>query len=89
MGASTRAAHHAFSESLNAAGQAVLKLKTLWRDGTTHQGTPLEFMQLPIEWPVCGGQVHWLYVCSGSLNDLCHQIAGVDLQSVKGDRPLR
>ena len=30
----------------NAAGQGVLKLKTPWRDGTTHQGTPpLEFMQ--------------------------------------------
>ena len=30
----------------NAAGQVVLKLKTSWRDGTTHQGTsPLEFMQ--------------------------------------------
>ena len=29
-----------------AAGQVVLKLKTPWRDGTTHQGTPpLEFMQ--------------------------------------------
>ena len=30
----------------NAAGQLVLKLKTPWRDGTTHQGTPPpEFMQ--------------------------------------------
>ena len=30
----------------NTAGQVVLKLKTPWRDGTTHQGTPpLEFMQ--------------------------------------------
>ena len=30
----------------NAAGQVVLKLKTPWRDGTTHQGTPpLEFLQ--------------------------------------------
>ena len=30
----------------NAAGLVVLKLKTPWRDGTTHQGTPpLEFMQ--------------------------------------------
>ena len=29
----------------NAAGQVVLKLKTPWRDGTSHQGTPpLEFM---------------------------------------------
>ena len=30
----------------NAAAQVVLKLKTPWHDGTTHQGTPpLEFMQ--------------------------------------------
>ena len=30
----------------NAAGQVVLRLKTPWRDGTTHQGTPsLEFMR--------------------------------------------
>ena len=30
----------------NAAGQVVLKLKTLWRDGTTHiVMSPLEFMQ--------------------------------------------
>ena len=30
----------------NAAGQVELKLKTPWRDGTTHKGTPpLEFMQ--------------------------------------------
>ena len=30
----------------NAAGQVELKLKTPWRDGTTHQVmTPLEFMQ--------------------------------------------
>ena len=30
----------------NAAGQVVLKLKTLWRDGTTHLVmSPLEFMQ--------------------------------------------
>ena len=31
---------------LNAAGQVVLKLKTSWRDGTTHLLlSPLEFMQ--------------------------------------------
>ena len=31
---------------VNAAGQVELKLKTLWRDGTTHQVmSPLEFMQ--------------------------------------------
>ena len=54
----------------NAAGQVVVKLKTPWRDGTTHLVmSPLEFVQLPIEWPVCGDQIHWLYVCSGSLAD--------------------
>ena len=30
----------------NAAGQVVLKLKTAWRDGTTHRAmSPLEFLQ--------------------------------------------
>ncbi len=34
----------------NAAGQGVLKLKTPWRDGTTHLVMlPLEFMQLHID----------------------------------------
>ena len=52
----------------NAAGQVVVKLKTPWRDGTTHLVmSPLEFVQLPIEWPVCGDQIHWLYVCCGSV----------------------
>jgi hypothetical protein len=33
----------------NAAGQVVLKLKTPWRDGTTHLVmSPLEFMQIHI-----------------------------------------
>jgi hypothetical protein len=51
----------------NAGGQVVLKPKTPWRDGTMHLAmSPLEFMQLPIEWPVCGGQLPWFYVCSGS-----------------------
>jgi len=51
-----------------AAGQVELKLKTPWRDGTTHLVlSPLEFMQLPIEWLVCGGQIHWSYVCRGSV----------------------
>lgn len=27
----------------------------------------LEIMQLPIERPVCGDQIHWLYVSSGSV----------------------
>ncbi len=32
----------------NAAGRVVLKLKTPWRDGTTHlMMSPLEFMQRP------------------------------------------
>ena len=35
---------------LNAAGQVELKLKTPWRDGTTHRGvmSPLEFMRLAV-----------------------------------------
>ena len=50
----------------NAAGQVVLKLKTPWRDGTTHLVMwPLEFMQPSIERSVCGGQIRWFYVCSG------------------------
>jgi len=28
--------------------------------------SPLEFMQLSIEWPVGGGQIRWFYLCSGS-----------------------
>jgi hypothetical protein len=28
--------------------------------------SPLEFMQLSIEWPVCGGQIRRFYVCRGS-----------------------
>jgi hypothetical protein len=52
----------------NAAGQVVLKLKTPRRDGTTHLAlSPLELMQLSIEWPVCGSQIRWFYVCSGSV----------------------
>jgi hypothetical protein len=51
----------------HASGQAVLKLKTPWRDGTTHLVmSPLEFMLLPIEGQVCGNQTHWVYVCRGS-----------------------
>jgi len=38
-----------------------------WRDGTTRLVMlPLELMQPSIEWPVCGGQIHWFYVCCGS-----------------------
>jgi hypothetical protein len=52
----------------NAAGQVVLKLKTAWRDGTTHLVmSPLEFMQPSIEQPVCDGQIRWFYVCGGSV----------------------
>jgi hypothetical protein len=39
----------------NAAGQVVLKLKTTWRDGTTHLVmSPLEFMQRHIDGQLCG-----------------------------------
>ena len=49
-----------------AVGQEVVKLKTPWRDVITHLvALPLEFMQLSIDWLVCGGQLHWFYVCSG------------------------
>ncbi len=44
----TRSAERPLSDErvqLNAAGQVELKLKTLWRDGTTHLVSPLEFMQ--------------------------------------------
>jgi len=42
---------------LNAAGQVELKLKTAWRDGTTHLVmSPLEFTQRRIEWQLCGSQ---------------------------------
>lgn len=53
-----------------AVGQEVVKLKTPWRNVITHLVIlPLEFMQLSIEWLVCGGQMHWFYVCSGSRAD--------------------
>jgi hypothetical protein len=45
----------------------MLKLKTAWRDGTTHLVmSPLESMQRQIEWPVCGIQICECYVRSGS-----------------------
>jgi hypothetical protein len=41
----------------NAAGQEVLKLKTSWRDGTTHLVmSPLEVMRRRVELPLCGRQ---------------------------------
>ena|GEM_PF-1828038 len=51
----------------NADGQVVLKLKTPWRDVTTHLVMSLlECMQPSIERPVCGGQIRWVYDCIGS-----------------------
>jgi hypothetical protein len=51
----------------NTVGQVVLTVKKPWRDRTKHlEKSLLEFMQLPIERPVCGDQIHWLYVSSGS-----------------------
>jgi hypothetical protein len=53
-----------------AAGQVVLKLKTPWRDGTTHlMMSPLELMKLPIQRLLCGSQVRRCYVSSGSRLD--------------------
>ena len=51
----------------NAAGQVALKLKSPWRESARRLVmSPLEFMHPPIEWLVCGGQIHWFYVCTGS-----------------------
>ena len=51
----------------NAAGQVALKLKTPWRDGSTHLVmSPLEFTQPSIERPGCGGQIRGFYVRRGS-----------------------
>ena len=51
----------------NAAGQVVLKLKTAWRDGTSHlMISPPELMQTFIERPDCGSQIRWFYGSSGS-----------------------
>lgn len=50
----------------NAAGQVVLKPKTSWHDDTTHMVmSPLEFMRLRIELPLCGKQIDWCYVGKG------------------------
>jgi len=52
----------------NAAGQVVLKLKEPGRDGTTHLVvSPLEFVPLRIELPLCGIQTHWSRVSNGSV----------------------
>jgi hypothetical protein len=51
----------------NAAGQVVLKLNTPCHDAATYPVmSPLEFGPQRIELPVCGGQIHWSYVTSGS-----------------------
>jgi hypothetical protein len=52
----------------NAAGQVVLKLKTHWRDGTTHLVmSPLEFINLLIQRPLCRRQIRRRYVSCGSI----------------------
>lgn len=72
----------------NAAGQVVVKLKTPWRDGTTHLVMrPIEFMQLPIAWPVCGDQIHWLYVCSGSAAPVHHLGGRTSRLPPRADKP--
>jgi PAS domain S-box-containing protein len=51
----------------NAAGQVVLKLKTPWRDGTTHLAmSPLEFIQRHNDWRLCGSQIRACCVGLGS-----------------------
>ena len=51
-------------------GHVVLKLKTPWRDGTTHLVmSSLESMKLHTEWPAYGDQIGSLYVCIGSTSD--------------------
>jgi len=51
----------------NAAGQVMLKLNTPWHDGTRPQVmSPLELIQLAVGWPLCGGQIYWFSVSSGS-----------------------
>jgi len=52
----------------NAAGQVVLKLKTPWRDGTTHPVmSPLESKKLLIQRPLCGRRIRRCYVSRGSV----------------------
>jgi hypothetical protein len=49
----------------NAAGEVELKLKTQWSDGTTHLVmSPLEFMKLPIQRPLCACRIRGCYVSS-------------------------
>jgi hypothetical protein len=51
----------------NAAGQAVLKLRTPWRDGTTHLATsPPELRQRHIDGQLCGIEFCERYVWIGS-----------------------
>ena len=65
----------------NAAGQVVLKLKTPWRDGTTHLVmSPLEFTKLLIQRPLCERQIRRCYVSRGS---------SPAIWSTGAERPLR
>ena len=65
----------------NAAGQVVLKLKTPWRDGTTHLVmSPLEFTKLLIQRPLCERQIRRCYVSRGSIPAIW---------STGAERPLR
>jgi hypothetical protein len=52
---------------LSDAGEVELKLKTAWRDGTTHLVmSPLELMQRRIEWRLLGSQICERNVSNGS-----------------------
>ena len=63
----TRAALANERVQTKAARRVVLNLKTPWRDITTRLVmSPLEFMQPSFERSVCGCQIRWFYVCSGS-----------------------
>jgi hypothetical protein len=65
--ASSRAQRWPTNVQCNAAGQFVLKLEPPWRDGNTRLSmSPLEFFQLPVEWPLCGGPIRGFYFSSGS-----------------------
>jgi hypothetical protein len=49
------------------AEQVALKLKTSRRYGIARLVmSPREFVQLPLERPACGNQIHWFDACSGS-----------------------
>ena len=72
---------------LIAAGQAELKLKTPWRDSTTHLVMPpLEFKQ-PIHRPLSGGQIHGRDVSRGCAP--CKGGAFQRVQAPPGNRSSR